>query len=123
MTSKEQDTTKYEEMSGLVVFDLIAQLCIAQDAAPLTRYPECWSATFGEWVIAVNGHDEPKHYNGVLVPEFYAYVEFNGWPFAIMSPFGDGIVGAGSYANLSKLETDLRTALAALSSGAEGAAT
>jgi hypothetical protein len=105
--------TNLTEPCAFDAFQLIAELCLERNEAPLTRYDGCWTLTLGEWQIAVNGHEEPRRYNRVAVAPFHAYIEFNGWPFALFHPYGDGWIGAGSYANLDKLETDLRAALAA----------
>lgn len=81
-------------------FGAVAELCLALDAAPLTKYPACWEHQIdSQWWIACNGHDEKKKCSREAeVDPFSIYVEFNGWPAGIFNPFG-GVIAAGAAAN------------------------
>jgi hypothetical protein len=101
------------EPRGSVAFDLIAQIAIALGAAPLhMKHAGCWECDIdGTWWVAVNGHTEPrKCTRGFEVPPYEAYVEFNGWPAAVIHPYGGGIV-AGAAANEDMLIEALRKRL------------
>lgn len=82
-------------------FGAIAELCIALGDDPLTKHEACWECTIDErWKIAVNGHKEPQKSSMSEVPiePFHCYVQYNGWPAGIFTPFG-GIIAAGEGAN------------------------
>lgn len=78
-------------------FALITELAIGLGAAPLTKHGDCWEYRLGDrWLIAVNGHRSPtKCSTGFEVPPFHAYVERDGWPGALLTPFGGTTVGHG----------------------------
>jgi len=78
-------------------FALITELAIGLGAAPLTKHVGCWEHRLGDrWLIAVNGHRTPtKCSTGCEVPPFHAYVEYDGWPCALLMPFGGTTVGHG----------------------------
>ena len=77
-------------------FALITELALALGAAPFSKYVGCWEHRLGDrWLIAVNGHRTPtKTSTGCEVPPFHAYVESNGWPGGLLTPFG-GTMGRG----------------------------
>lgn len=79
-------------------FSLIAELACALGAAPINARVGCWEHRIGDtWLIAVNGHKEPALCSAgempVEVPPFHAYIERNGWPGALLSPFGGVVAG------------------------------
>ena len=78
-------------------FALITELGIALGAAPLSKFIGCWEHRIcNRWLIAVNGHRTPtKCSTGCDVPPFHAYVEHDGWPGALLTPFGGTTVGHG----------------------------
>lgn len=82
-------------------FGKVAELCMARHEEPLTKYPGCWECTIDEhWKIAVNGHAEPKVCSLSTLPiePFHCFIDFNGWPAGLMSPYG-GTIAAGEAAN------------------------
>lgn len=96
------------------VFDLIAQIAIADGDSPITKFPGCWHRKLDdEWEIWVNGHREkmaiPRH-EELKVSPFHCYVEFNGWPAGVFTPF-DGCIVAGKLANEETFIKALKNAL------------
>lgn len=78
-----------------VAFMLIADLCVALGATPLSKHAGCWEYNLGRrWLLAVNGHRTPtKTRAGLEVPPFHAYVERRGWPEGLLTQFGGAMVG------------------------------
>ena len=80
----------------------MGNLCIAAGAAPLSKHEGCWEHQVDErWWIAVNGHAQPEKRltsKGIEIQPFHCYVEYNGWPAGILSPYG-GVIAAGTGAN------------------------
>ena len=94
------------------LFVLIATIAEHDGAAPLNERDGVWVRRLDDdWLIAVNGHLEPREYEGVAVPPFTCYVEYNGWPAGMLTPF-DGALAAGESANLDTFATALRQAVA-----------
>jgi hypothetical protein len=93
-------------------FALITELGIALGAAPLSKFVGCWEHRLGDrWLIAVNGHRTlTKTSTGCEVPPFHAYVERDGWPGGLLTPFGGTMVGYGSEME-DELITELKTAI------------
>jgi hypothetical protein len=85
-------------------FNAVINLALALGVREICKMPECWEHRVDEhWTIAVNGHNEPKFAEQTTsgkteVPPFHCYVEFNGFPAGLISPY-DGILCAGSVAN------------------------
>lgn len=53
------------------------------------------------WRVVLNGHNESVRYGEhgeIEVPPFHCYIEFNGWPAGLLSPYG-GVIAAGALAN------------------------
>lgn len=109
------------------VFSLIAQICLAMDAAPLDKHEGCWELIVDDqWTIAVNGHKTPQVYHsrngmsaggsGFTVNPVDAYVEYNGWAAGTFNPFG-GILAAGEGANEDTLIAALEKKLAEVQEG------
>ncbi|WP_018086454.1 hypothetical protein [Desulfurispora thermophila] len=95
----------------LEVFALAAELAIKDGVAPLCRLPGVWERQIDDnWKIVLNGHNSPKDYNVLTIPPFHMYVEFNGWPAGLLSPFG-GTIAAGTVANENALISALKKAL------------
>lgn len=84
----------------------LADLAIALDAAPLTKYAGCWETAFpgddgkGEWFVACHAKkgEEIACSRGPKVPAFTFYVEWNGWPAGFIDP-ADGMFADGAVAN------------------------
>lgn len=54
-----------------------------------------------QWLFAINANTEPvKTASGVEVEPFHVYVEYNGWPAAILTVRGEGTFAAGTAANV-----------------------
>jgi len=81
------------------LFVLIAMLA-EQDGVCLPHVKGCWERKIGpEWWIAINGHDEAQRCSrGVNVSFGHCYVEYNGFPAGLMTPYG-GVIAAGRIAN------------------------
>ena len=88
-----------------------AAICYAQShgAKDLKNHPGCWESQVDEgWFIALNGHKDPMLTSGgagkgdvvhpIPVEPYTVYVEWNGWPAGILTPFG-GTLAAGEAAN------------------------
>lgn len=81
------------------VFVKIAELASATGAAPINRLAGCWTFDLGvrpEIRGWVNGHREPQMADGSPIPPFHAYLEWNGFPFAMLSPYGGSILQSPS---------------------------
>lgn len=102
-----------------IAFLRIAELATASglEKGAITRMYGAWRyklITDDRWEFAVNGHKEavvsPLLPNTNIEP-FEAYVEYNGWPFATIGPYG-GQMGAGELANedtfIEALEKEIR---------------
>lgn len=80
-----------------LMFLLLADLAIATGAAPINEHPDCWEIVLDgppQLRISVNGHEEKRcDSQGVFVNPFHAYIEYNGWPWAIFSPHGGDRLG------------------------------
>jgi hypothetical protein len=82
------------------LFTLLADLALKDGVAPINKLPACWERQVDEhWWIAVNAQKEKvKCSKGAEIEPFHCYVEFNGFPAGVFTPFG-GIIAAGSVAN------------------------
>jgi len=86
----------------------LASLAEHDGSAPLNTLDGCWTRQIGkQWWVAINGHNEARPAsspNGASkelpfqVEPFHCYVEFNGWPAGILTPYG-GTLAAGEAAN------------------------
>ncbi len=100
------------------LFDLIARLAIADEDSPITKFKpaRCWHRRIDDhWEIWVNGHKEAKRggpKEDIEVQPFHCYVEFNGFPAGIFSPFG-GAIAAGALANEETFAAALEKAIKA----------
>lgn len=63
------------------------------------------------WTVFVNGSDAPVTHHGCEVPRFHMYVEFNGFPAGLFSPYG-GIIAGGSAANEDTFIAAIEAAIA-----------
>lgn len=82
------------------VFLEIGEYAYRQGARSIKDLPGCWEAHVDKhWWIAINAHTkEMKTSTGIPVPACSAYVEFNGWPAAVVNAAG-GWIAAGEIAN------------------------
>lgn len=89
-----------EKVKVSLAFDLIVDLAFALRALPLSKYPGCWEERIDEhWEISANGHKEPqKSCHCITVPPFKVYVQYDGWPFGLISPAG-GTMAVGRITN------------------------
>ena len=60
----------------------------------------------GGWTLHINGTREPV--DGI--PSFYMGVDWHGFPAGILGPYGDGMLAAGSEANITTLCDALESA-------------
>jgi len=97
------------------VFNAIVDLALTLGVRSIKDLPACWEHQVDdEWFIAINGHDtEQRTTNGNRVLPFHCYIEYNGWPAGLITPY-DGVIAAGSRANedsfLAALESATTTA-------------
>ena len=93
------------------VFNEIVELEIALGLKDISKTPGCWEHIVDEhWWFALNAHGETTQCSeGAQVPPFTAYVMFNGWPAAMISP-DNGTVCAGAVANEDALIEALKAA-------------
>ena len=90
-------------------WQLLCELAERTHAVPLNQHPGCWYiAIDAHWELAVNAQPRPSICNAfrsthpIAVNPYHAYIEFNGWPAAILSP-QRGEVAAGTAANITTL--------------------
>jgi hypothetical protein len=97
-----------------VAFAALCDLGIALGIAPLNEHAGCWHHRIDErWAVWMNGHKVPMP--SVLeqwLDPFHCYVEYNGWPAGIFSPFG-GVIAAGEGANENAFIAAIERATAA----------
>jgi hypothetical protein len=69
--------------------------------AAISQRPGCWEVAVDEhWWFAVNGHILPESCSrGPFVEPFGVYIEYQGWPAAILDVNGVGEFAAGDVAN------------------------
>lgn len=97
---------------------LVADYAQAMGATPLNRHDACWDSRIDDhWRIVANGHRQEIQHNGVRVPPFSVYVEFNGFPAGILDAYG-GLMAAGEAANARALARALRSATGRARTGA-----
>lgn len=95
-------------------FVVLGELIIAMDAHPLYKHQACWECQVDEhWKVAVNGHLQPKlcSWTNLPVDPGTAYIEFNGWPAGLVTPWG-GVIAAGDAANEDTFIAALRARIA-----------
>jgi hypothetical protein len=106
-----------------LAFLKVAELGIAIGAHPLTKHDGCWTyrlTTAPAWAFAVNGHAEPQpnpFFDGLdgtePIAPYHCFVQFNGWPFAILGPHG-GFIASGAAANEESLIAAIEAEIAGL---------
>ena len=96
------------------IFILLAKLAEKDGAAHINNLPGCWERQIGKhWWVAINAHGEAKKCTkGAEVEPINCYVEFNGWPAGVFTPFG-GVIAAGDAANEETLTSAIEAELAA----------
>ena len=101
-----------------VAFGLIADLAAALGVRNISQRGGCWEhAVDDRWWIAVNGRVDRSVpcSHGNAVPAGHCYVEFNGFPAGLFTPFG-GMIAAGTVANEETFCAALRAAITLASS-------
>ena len=90
-------------------FSEIAGLAKRLGIASIKDVDGCWEYQIDSaWWMAVNGHSVPvKCSKAHSVPAYHAYLEYNGWPAGIISPFG-GVIADGTGANEDSFIAALR---------------
>jgi len=89
---------------------LIADLGLALNAHPMTRYPHGWHYAFPPWAITLNGQRRPMTIRAVTVPPFCALLEYNGWAVGIVNAFGGELATSektGEEALIAALEREI----------------
>lgn len=80
-------------------FVVLAELAEKEGAIPVSKFEGCWVRGIDDsWLIAMNGHEDPRMYGEVEVPPFTCYIEWNGFPAGLLDPTG-GTIAAGELAN------------------------
>jgi hypothetical protein len=79
--------------------------------AAISQRPGCWEVDVdGRWWFAMNGHDLPERCSrGPDVDPFGVYIEYHGWPAALLDVNGDGLFAAGAGANADAFVAALAT--------------
>ena len=97
------------EMATL--FTAIMEYAEAKGVSKINALPGCWEVQVDEqWWFAVNGQKLPVTCShGVEIEPFHCFVEYNGWPAGIFTPYG-GEFAAGSAANEETFEAALKAA-------------
>jgi hypothetical protein len=74
----------------------VVELAAALGVQGINALPGCWEVGVDDhWWLAVNGHDAPtKCSRGPEVPPYHAYVELNGLPAGLVSPYGGTLCAA-----------------------------
>lgn len=84
------------------IFDLVK----AHGKQPLSKHDGCWNLVLPDtrWAVAINGHPEEHEsdFSQQKVPPFHIFVQFNGWPFALINP-QEAQIGCGRLANIDTL--------------------
>jgi hypothetical protein len=77
--------------------------------AAISQYDGCWEVDVdGRWWFAVNGHALPEPCSrGPSVQPFGVYVEYHGWPAALLDVNGEGLFAAGEAATAEAFVTAL----------------
>ena len=81
-------------------FGAIVNYALSHGVRSLADRPGLWEVQIDEhWWIALNPHDEKlKCSHGADVSFGHCYIEWNGWPAGMITPY-DGIIAAGALAN------------------------
>lgn len=92
-------------------FAAVVNYALSRGVRNLMDRPGLWEAQVDEqWWIAVNPHHETlESSHGPKVEFGNCYVEFNGWPAGMITPYG-GVIAAGELANESNFISALKTA-------------
>ena len=90
----------YTEHQVSEAFNAVVDLALSLGVRSIKGLPACWEHQVDEhWHIAINGHHTDQQTSrGNNVPPFHCYIEFNGFPAGLITPY-DGIIAAGSVAN------------------------
>lgn len=72
-----------------------------------------WDYTFAsdpKWRLCMNGgpHDSWSPEEGIDVPRFEVYVQFNGWPAALFNTAGGQVIGISEDEIVAAFEKELR---------------
>ena len=96
-----------------VLFERLVDLMLVRGFSNIKDLPGCAEIRIDErWQVAVNGHSEAtKCSHGPEIPAYAAYVQCNGWPAGIITPYG-GVVAAGKLANEATLLEAIDAAIA-----------
>jgi hypothetical protein len=89
------------------LFAKIVAFAEARGVSNINELPGCWETTAEEQglFIAVNGHGEAKDTTtGFPLDPFHAFVTVNGWPAAVVSPFGGTIMGGWEDDLIARIE-------------------
>lgn len=92
---------------------VVAELALALGVKSISKLPGCWEYQIDErWWIAANGHRESTvcSKGGPIIPAFYVYVEYNGFPAGLFNAFG-GQLATGIGANERIFCTAIRKAI------------
>jgi len=105
MASKRQET--------MHPIEAILAYCQAAGIRDIERLDGCCEATIDDrWWFAVNGHGEERRCSrGAPVPPYRFYVEFRGWPAALLLPTGEGEFVRGEAASAELFTAAVRAAI------------
>jgi hypothetical protein len=108
-------TKEGHDMPICEAFSAVVDYALSRGVRNLAQRPGLWEAQIDEqWWIALNPHQQEltsSHGNKIQFGQ--CYVEFNGWPAGIITPY-DGILAAGALANENTFIAALRSATKAV---------
>ena len=87
-------------------FARVVELAEALGVSRINEVEGCWEHSWGDWLLAVNGHkEEQRASDGAPVPPYHAYMAYARMPAALLSPAGGMTIG-GSEDDLIKALQD-----------------
>lgn len=90
-----------EQEHVIEAFSIAISYLLSMGYTKANEYDGCIEQQVDEhWWIALNGHNTPQviKKNNMIAQPYHIYIEFNGWPAGVMTPF-DGQIAAGECAN------------------------
>lgn len=94
------EATATKSASICEAFVLLAELATKDGISSINQFEGCWERKIGDqWFVAINGQRSaiPCSRNATPIQPYHAYVEFNGWPCGVFTPYGGAfVVGAAA---------------------------
>lgn len=94
-----------------LAFAKIVELAKRDDVQGINQLDGCWERGFGEWWLALNGHEETtKCSRDYDVPPYSAAVFHGDWIAAVLDLGGGVFVGDGENEFIEAIEQELDSA-------------